>query len=167
MKKAVNINKQLAALERLTVGELQQRHVDLFGEEPRSRHKAYLVRRIAWKIQARAEGGLSERALTRAEELADPSDARVTPPRERSTRRAEAAAARPPDRAPARAVDPRLPPVGSAIRRDYKGQMLVVHVRRDGLEFAGERFRTLSAVAKHITGSHTNGYRFFGLEASK
>lgn len=57
----LNLKKELAALERLTVGELQQRYVEVFGEPVRSRHKQYLIRRIAWRLQANAEGGLTGR----------------------------------------------------------------------------------------------------------
>lgn len=73
--------KELAALEQMTVSQLQQQYADVFGESVRSRHKQYLIRRIAWRLQANAEGGLSERALRRAEELANVADVRVTPPR--------------------------------------------------------------------------------------
>ena len=77
----LNPTKELAALERMTVGQLHQRYIEVFGEPVRSRHKRHLIRRIAWRLQANAEGGLSERALRRAEELADVADARVTPPK--------------------------------------------------------------------------------------
>lgn len=73
---STTIAKALAALERMTVGELHNRYAEVFGEQARSRHKQYLVRRIAWRIQANAEGGLSERALRRAEELAGIRDIR-------------------------------------------------------------------------------------------
>ena len=77
----LNLAKELAALDQMTVGQLQQRYAEVFGETVRSRHKQYLIRRIAWRLQANAEGGLTERALRRAEELADVADVRVTPPR--------------------------------------------------------------------------------------
>ncbi|MCG3127431.1 MAG: hypothetical protein CHACPFDD_02291 [Phycisphaerae bacterium] len=77
----LNLAKELAALERMSVGQLQGRYAEVFGETVRSRHKQYLIRRIAWPLQANVEGGLSERALRRAEELADVADVRVTPPR--------------------------------------------------------------------------------------
>jgi hypothetical protein len=76
----LNIAKEVAALQQMTVGQLQQRYVEVFGEPVRSRHRQYLIRRIAWRLQANAERGLSERALRRAEELANVADARVTPP---------------------------------------------------------------------------------------
>ena len=61
------------------VGELHERYVGVFGETVRSRHKRYLIRRIAWRLQANAEGGLSERGLGRAEELAGVAGACTTP----------------------------------------------------------------------------------------
>ena len=62
------------------------------------------------------------------------------------------------------ATDARLPAPGTAIVRQYKGRALQVLVLTDGFEFEGQRYKSLSAVAKKITGSHVNGYRFFGLE---
>jgi hypothetical protein len=62
----LNLAKELAALKQMTVGQLQQQYVEVFGEPVRSRHKQYLIRRIAWRLQANAEGGLSERALRRS-----------------------------------------------------------------------------------------------------
>ena len=78
---ALNVGKEIAALKRMTVKELQARHVEVFGEQTRSHHKEYLVKRIAWRIQANAEGGLSERARQRAMELANDADLRTHAPR--------------------------------------------------------------------------------------
>ncbi len=62
-------------------------------------------------------------------------------------------------------ADPRLPSPGTAIVRQYKGRTLRVLVQPDGFEFEGERYKTLTAVAEHVTGSHLNGFRFFRLGA--
>jgi len=62
------------------------------------------------------------------------------------------------------ATDPRLPSPGTAITRKYKGRTITVTVLPDGFEYKGERYRSLTAVAKVITGSHVNGFRFFKLE---
>ena len=160
---SLNIEKEVAAIEQMTVGQLQDRFVEVFGEPVRSRHRQYLIRRIAWRLQANAEGGLSERALRQAEELADDADVRLTPPRWATladqVRPAEANAVRVPV-----PTDPRLPPVGSQITRKYKGRTITVTVLADGFEYQGERYRSLTAVTKAITGSHMNGFRFFGME---
>jgi hypothetical protein len=59
---ALNIGKEVAALKRMTPTELRRKHVEVFGEPTGSGHKEYLVKRIAWRLQANAEGDLSERA---------------------------------------------------------------------------------------------------------
>ena len=59
----------LAALQRMTGPELADKYVSLYGCPPRSRNKDFLRKRLAWRIQELAEGGLSERALARIEEL--------------------------------------------------------------------------------------------------
>ncbi len=154
----LNIATEVTALEQMTVGQLQQRYVEVFGEPVRSRHKQYLIRRIAWRLQANAEGGLSERALRRAEELANIADVRVTPPRTAT------GVATTTTTAPAVATDRRLPPAGTALTRRYKGRTISVTILPDGFEYDGERYRSLSAVAKAVTGSHMNGFRFFKIE---
>ncbi len=160
----LDIEKELAALESMSVGQLHERYANVFGEPARSRHRQYLIRRIAWRLQANAEGGLSERALRRAAELADEADVRVTPPKRATTaalghQNSGTDAVR-----VAVATDPRLPPPGAAITRKYKGGTVSVTVLSDGFEYEGQRYRSLTAVAKAITGSHVNGFRFFRLE---
>jgi hypothetical protein len=160
----IDIDKEVAALERMTIGQLHDRYAEVVGEKARSRHRQYLIRRIAWRVQANAEGGLTERALRRAEELANDAEVRVTPPRSRPVRTAPRSSdvhAIPPSH------DPRLPRPGTAIVRDYKGRRIVVQVLADGFEWDGQHLSSLSAVAKAITGSHINGFRFFGLERTR
>jgi hypothetical protein len=70
----MNVAKEVAALEALTVAELRVRYAEVFGEETRVGHKTWLVRRIAWRLQALSEGDLSERARRRAAELANDAD---------------------------------------------------------------------------------------------
>ena len=67
----MNLDREIVVLQTMSVGELRERYAELHGENCRSRHRTYLIRRIVWKMQARAEGGLSERARRRAAELAD------------------------------------------------------------------------------------------------
>ena len=65
----------------MTVGQLKDRYREVFGEDTRSNHKQFLFRRIAWRVQANAEGGLSERARRRALEIADDADLRIRAPK--------------------------------------------------------------------------------------
>jgi hypothetical protein len=154
------IEKEVAALQRVSTGQLCRRYAELFGEPTRSRHRTYLIRKIAWKLQALVEGDLSERARRRAEELARGTELRLMPPKPLEATPSTAATPT------TIAVDKRLPAPGTAIVRRYKGRVLEVLVLPDGFEFEGQRYKSLSAVAKKITGSHVNGYRFFRLEGT-
>src|SRR5262249_14978622 len=97
----------------------------------------------------------------RALELARDADLRLCAPR--SSLPAVTAADTSPKARSARAQDPRLPPPGTLLRRPYKGMILQVQVQEDGFVFDGQRYPSLSAVAKTITGSHCNGFLFFRL----
>src|SRR5271154_7289768 len=77
----VNVPQELAALERLTMRELRGKFADLFGETTLAGNRTWLVRRILWRMQALAQGDLSERARRRAAELANDADLRVVAPR--------------------------------------------------------------------------------------
>ena len=161
----MNIAKEIAGLRRMTVTELRRKHVTLFGEENPSRHKEYLVKRIAWRMQALAEGGLSERAQRRAAELASDADLRTTFPTgpDVPTTPMPSVNALPFHSS----ADQRLPMPGAVITREYKGRTILVHVLPKGFEHEGTVYRTLSAVAKTITGTHWNGYHFFRLSRKK
>src|SRR3954447_15047035 len=67
-------------LRKLKTKALKARYREPFGEESRSSNRAHLFRRIAWRLQAKAEGDLSERARKRAVELADDADLRLRAP---------------------------------------------------------------------------------------
>lgn len=158
----MNVKQELATLERMSTGELAERYAELTGQPARTRHRAYLVRKVAWRLQAVAEGDLSERARRRAMELADDADVRVMPPKVPVSTDVGAAGAHR-HVAVAAGRDPRLPGPGAAITRQYKGRTIQVFVLADGFEYEGQSFKTLTAVVKAITGSHMNGFRFFNL----
>jgi hypothetical protein len=69
--------------------------------------------------------------------------------------------------APLEPRDPRVPPVGTALTRIFKGTQYTVVVRREGFEHVGIHFKTLSAVAKHITGVPWNGFEFFRINSPR
>jgi hypothetical protein len=108
-------------------------------------------------MQALAEGDLSQRARRRAAELARDADLRLNPPQSK----ANTTTAPPEDARIPAPVDHRLPPPGTILTRPYKGQLVQVQVLTDGFAYAGRVYGSLSAVAKAITGSHTNGFLFF------
>ena len=158
----LNVAQELGVLKRMTPAELRVKYRDAFGEESRSGHKDWLVKRIIWRLQALAEGDLSERARRRTAELANDADLRKNAPRPEKP----APVPRPPALTPKVAAstgDDRVPMPGAVITRQYKGENLQVHVLTSGFAYEGEVYRTLSAVAKAITGTHTNGFLFFRL----
>src|SRR5262249_110149 len=77
----MNLDHELAALSRLTVTELRCRYAQVFGEATRVGNRVWLIKRIAWRLQALAEGDLSQRARRRAAELANDADLRLLPPK--------------------------------------------------------------------------------------
>lgn len=159
---AADLAKQIEALRRMTVKELRRRHVELFGEENRASNRQYLFRRIAWRLQALAEGDLSERARRRAQELARDADLRTRPPRELTMPPAPADLKTVTGQI-ARSRDDRLPMPGATLKRVFKGYEYQVTMLPNGFEYDGRAYRSLSAVAHAITGSHWNGYHFFGI----
>jgi hypothetical protein len=155
-----DVPRQLAALDTMTVGELARKFEELYGEPTRSRNKTYLQKRLAWRIQELAEGGLSAQAIRRIQDLGDELPERWRQRLANPVPPARAAAAvRPgPEKRPSG-----LPPVGELLRREYDGEVHEVTVVADGIDYRGRRFRSLSQVAKQITGTHWNGRVFFGL----
>jgi hypothetical protein len=158
----LNIGKEVAALRRMSTQELQARYAELFGEEAwTTSNRVWLVKRIAWRLQALDEGDLSERARRRAAELANHADLRLSPPRPAKLRPAAILQAGPTRRSTNRNV-PQLRP-GTILARKYRGEMLEVRVLADGFEFEGATYSSLSAVANAITGAHCSGHHFFRL----
>lgn len=157
----LNVAKELAALKRLGVRDLRDKFAEVYGDTTPSGNKAWLIKRIIWRMQALAEGDLPERARRRAAELANDADLRVIPPpplqvRPNAAERTKSASLR--------LLGKRgLPAPGTVLTRLYKGETLRVQVLEQGFEFEGEAYRSLSAVAKAITGSHCSGNLFFGL----
>jgi hypothetical protein len=161
------MRKEIDELSRMTVGQLKKKYLEAFGEESRSNHKQFLFRRIAWRIQALAEGGLSERARRRALEIANDADLRIRAPK---TKFGEDVALDPRlsvTRKVAGALDPRLPPPGTYLEREYKGRRIIAKILEDGFEFDGEIYRSLSAIAQEATGTKWNGFLFFNLTAEE
>lgn len=153
------IAAEIDALGQMTVGQLRSKYGEAFGEATHSRNRRFLQKRVAWRIQANAFGGISERARKRAEELANDSDLRIRAPR-----------GQPPSidadsvtEAFQPSIDARTPTPGSILTRDYQGKRLVVSVLEKGFEFEGRVFRSLTGIAEAVTGSHWNGRHFFGL----
>ena len=158
-----DVAKELAALTRMGVAQLREKYAEVFGEPTATGNRTWLQRRIAWRIQADAEGDLSERAKQRATELARDADLRIVPPREKPVVLPMARGGTRTGTLANEKQDDRLPPPGSVLTRKYKGGTVQVKVLPRGFEYAGAVYGSLSAVAKAVTGSHCNGFLFFGL----
>jgi hypothetical protein len=150
----------LEELPRLKVAALQKRYRELFGEESRSSNKQYLFRRIAFRLQANEEGDLSERARRRASEIADDRDLRMRAPKEFVPRPDSDSPSVDRTRPP---KDYRLPTPGALLTRRVGDRQIVVKVLKDGFEYESRRYRSLSAIAREVTGTRWNGLLFFGL----
>lgn len=159
---SVDVEKEMAALRQMQIGELRAEYARVFGEATTSRNCDCLIRRILWRKQAAEQGGLSQRARERVEELANEAELRLTAPKP------AAAPAR-----DARCVTVPIPPairdaeaelaVGAQFQRLYQGRMIVVTIVENGVRWNGTLYRSLSAVAKTVTGAHWNGRQFFNL----
>lgn len=152
-----DITKTINGLKKMTVVELKTEYRRVFGEDARSFNRLFLIKRIAWRIQVNQYGDLSSRIKQKMEELADENDVRVKAP----------SGAFPDDKeilTNGNGKDHRLPPVGSMVTRNYKDKNILVLILENGFEYDGEYFKSLSAIARHITGSRWNGYKFFGLK---
>ena len=144
------ITQQIRELQDMTVAQLADRYENLFGDPPRVRNKAFLQRRVAWKMQEVEFGGLSNEAKSRLDELISKIDLPLGDPGPTRTRRAIR-------------KDPKAPLVGTTLIRHWRGQELRVEVRDHGFEWDGTIYKSLTAVARAITGSAWNGRLFFNL----
>jgi len=151
---------QIEELRRFTTAALRVKYHEVFGEESRSANRAFLFRRIAYRLQARAEGDLSERARRRALEIADDSDLRL---RVSKTVFGDSAGCKSDPHPAKRPRDTRLPVPGTLLTRKFETRRIVVTVLADGFEYQGKRYRSLSAIAREVTGTRWNGLSFFGL----
>ena len=159
---ALNVQAELERLESMPISELRAEFRRVWGYSHSTHNRKTLIRRIAWKLQEAEYGGLSERARRRAREIADEALVRVIPPPSwpgtGKTRDAGVTS---------RGRDERLPSPGTVLSRQYRGKTYHVTVLDEGFDYDGEVYTSLSAVAKRITGSSWNGFRFFGVHRRK
>ncbi len=146
------VTQEIQCLRSMAVSELAERYEAVFGRVPRVKHKDWLWRRIAWKIQEQRFGGLSEVAKRRLDELI----AELDLPMVQRTVNGKIARSRPGD-----------PPRGTTLTRIWKGEEVRATAVEGGWECDGVVYRSLSAVAKAVTGSHWNGKLFFGITSRR
>ena len=136
-----SVAARVAALPKTPTPELKQMWRELYDREPPGFSRSYLISRLAYRIQELAYGGLKPTTRAKLEALADALD---------------------PKAARKRIVDG--PVVGTQLIREWRGTEHKVTVLADGFEWEGRRYRSLSAVARAITGTRWNGLTFFGVK---
>ena len=145
MTKQDPIPTRLAALRTTSTPDLKQQWRDLFDSEPPPFNRRYLESRLAYRIQELTYGGLKPATVKRLEALGEQLDGGD---RKKSRIRADR------DR----------PIAGTRLLREWQGVEQVVTVTRDGFEWQGRPYKSLSAIARAITGTRWNGWVFFGLK---
>ena len=149
-----SITEEIAELRAMPTNKLVDRYRALFGHPPRVKHREHLWKRCAWKVQEQRFGGLSEVAKRRLDELI----AEIRLPIEETQRTVTGRL-----RANGRSSKAGTTPVGSTLTRQWRGEEVRVQVVEGGFEHEGVVHRSLSAVAKAVTGSHCSGPAWFGL----
>lgn len=138
----IGVIKQVAALPEMSAEELRKMWRTYNQTEPPPFNRAFLVRRLAYRLQEVAHGGLPKKTEKRLERLAKEEGA----PKESKRRPGE-----------------QLLP-GTRLVREWKGAEYCCHVLQDGFECQGRKFKSLSAVANFISGTRWNGRVFWGLK---
>jgi hypothetical protein len=138
---------QLAALKQMTVVELKAKWEAIFGTPAPNNSRGFLELRLGYRIQELTLGGLSRETRRMLDALADEIEGRIA-------RKSIIA-------------DPRNPVVGTRLVREWDGVEHTVTVMKDGFDWQGRKVKSLSAVARAITGTQWNGYRFFGLREAR
>lgn len=135
--------QQIDELDRMSMADLRKRWQALFGADGSRFGRGYLIRRLAYRIQELAFGGLSREARRTLKNIADGKASRA----DLSIRRRKQAGLT----------------CGTRLLREWHGQRHEVVVKEDGFLYGGKTYRSLSAVARAITGTAWSGNRFFGL----
>jgi len=145
--------KEVSALNDKPLKDLKEKYQKLYGpKKVVPVNRTFLVKRIVYKLQEQKHGGLSQAAKDKADALIkkhDPVNNKSAKSKNGDSKKANR--------------DPRLPIPGTVIAKTYKGKKFEVKVLEKGFEFKGKPYRSLSAIAKDITGNIWNGFLFFGL----
>ena len=151
-----SIAAQVTKLQKMTVFELRKEWERVFGEPTKQTHRSHLWKRLARKLQEDQLPKLTsiERAqIAHHQDMAERHSPNNVDPDKQKGRNKQG------NKPPVR----RTPPPGSIISKSYKDRELAVKVLKKGFEYDGQVFRSLSAIAREITGTTWNGFTFFGL----
>jgi len=154
-----NIVEQIQALKSATLSTIQERYRELFNAaEAPCTNKPYLIKKITYRLQEMAYGGLSDEAKARIAELIEKYD----PINNKALRPQVISAGKNVVSIPFMR-DKRLPIPGTVIHKKYKGEDIHVKVLDKGFEYKDRYYRSLTAIAFELTGAHWNGFAFFDL----
>jgi hypothetical protein len=145
MNKPDPIPARVAALKTTPTLDLKQQWRELFDSEPPPFNRRYLESRLAYRIQELAYGGLKSETIRRLERLGEELDGGDK--RKRGIR-----------------IDLDRPITGTRLLREWQGVEQIVTVTAVGYEWRGRPYKSLSAIARAITGTRWNGWTFFGLK---
>jgi hypothetical protein len=151
MKK--NVLAQLAEIQQLPTPELKERWRALYSSEPPSGSRSYLIKRLCHRVQELAYGGVSDATRARLREHLEQTGL--------ATEGTDAA------HTAQRRGGQGQPVAGTTFTREWHGERHEVTAIDGGFEYRGRKFRSLSAIAKAITGAHWSGNLFFGLRSRK
>jgi hypothetical protein len=146
------------ALNNAPLPALMAQYAEIFGKKTDATSDVYLRRKIAYRLQEDALGGLSRKAKAKIAELIEKCD----PINNKVLRPTVVSGGKEVNRLGSMR-DKRLPIPGTILRKRYKGQDIEVRVLEKGFEYNGKRYRTLTAVAVEVTGVHWSGYTFFNV----
>ena len=150
-----DVSDEISSLKDQPLEALKTHYKEVFSvTDVPSNNKVFLWRKVAYKLQERELGGLSAKASGKLKMLIEEFD-----PINNKALRPD----KPMVNQHALVKDKRLPIPGSVITKEYKGANYQVKVLEKGFEYSGKIYKTLSAIAKEITGAHWNGFLFFNL----
>ncbi|MCE5314049.1 MAG: DUF2924 domain-containing protein [Armatimonadota bacterium] len=149
-----SVLKQIADLQSLSYNELKERWAVLYGDAPPAYNRTFIIKRLAYRIQELAYGGLSKNAKAMMRDVLDANGfnekASDGGKRRRERKQKEG-----------------MPVAGTRLTREWNGKRCEVIVVSDGFEFEGRPYKSLSAITRAITGTNWNGPAFFGLRNNK
>jgi len=130
---------QIANLPNMQTPDLVRLWTSIFDVPPHNKNKVFLIRKIAWRLQELAYGGLADDTHTKIRNMRDLTAKKT--------------------------LKKNLPPVGTILEREHGNETHRVTVLRDGFEYRQCKYKSLTKIATHITGTKWSGPRFFGLKS--
>ena len=140
MTKDQSVLKQIDQLNQMSTRDLHQKWQELFGTNSGKLGRQYMIRRLAYRRQELVYGGLSREGRKQIKELTEEGKTKTKTSQITNLQ------------------------VGTRLVREWHGQKYETIVQENGYLFNGKIYRSLSAVARAITGRHCGGRRFFGLK---